>query len=671
MPHRIHARAAAGLAALAVTAGGVTALTTAAAHAATAAAVNGPISYNDGKHWSDIDADGSGQHTVTPTGGGFVAAHGVKDATFSPDGSWAVFVDGKDSSLWLSWADGTHARRIASGNGNTMEDPEAAWSPDEKTIAFDMLDGAGYYQLATVPSDGSAAPTVLVPSSGTCRAEHPGYAPNGDLAYAEDCTPKVGADSQVSVKIIDSATGTVKRTIPQFTDPQFSPDGTKLVAFSMPSDTPTEGNAYLMAADGSGAAELNKDSVTGCLPGTSVAWSPDGSQLASAKCTFPSDGAAQSMSVYVQAATPGSPEKALFPLTSAPEPMSDISWGTPFTAPTAPNPGRPGQTPPPPSGPGRPYTLRLGGADRVGTAITVADAAYGPGAPAKAKAAVLTRADSYADALAGNALAAQKDGPLLLTGNAKLDPAVGAELGRLLPKGSTVYILGGTAAVSPQVDAAVRALGLTPKRLAGSDRFQTATTIAAEISPHPHTVLVATGVDAPDALAAGAAAATDPDGGVVLLSDGKTLPASTKAYLAGVNPATAKVYGVGVQGVTALITLPGFAGHMTALEGVDRYATDAAVANDPTLYPHPAQAALATGRTWPDALSGGAYAGALHAPLLLTDGPVLPAGAAVWLHAHGPALTFAPVFGGPQAVPDAAVRLAGVLAWGAGNFDLR
>ncbi|MEY9888095.1 hypothetical protein ABIA31_001735 [Catenulispora sp. MAP5-51] len=248
---------------------------------------------------------------------------------------------------------------------------------------------------------------------------------------------------------------------------------------------------------------------------------------------------------------------------------------------------------------------------------------------------------------------------------------MGAELGRLLPKGSTVYILGGTAAVSPQVDAAVRALGLTPKRLAGSDRFQTATTIAAEISPHPHTVLVATGVDAPDALAAGAAAATDPDGGVVLLSDGKTLPASTKAYLAGVNPATAKVYGVGVQGVTALITLPGFAGHMTALEGVDRYATDAAVANDPTLYPHPAQAALATGRTWPDALSGGAYAGALHAPLLLTDGPVLPAGAAVWLHAHGPALTFVPVFGGPQAVPDAAVRLAGVLAWGAGNFDLR
>ncbi|WP_370376544.1 cell wall-binding repeat-containing protein [Catenulispora sp. GAS73] len=661
-----------------MTGGGVSALTT-AAHAATAgsssgstgSAANGPIAYNDGTHWSEVNADGSGQQTITPSGGGFNATDGIRDVAFSPDGSWAAFMDTKTVTLWVSWADGTHARQITTtpapdSPAAATGEMEPVWSPDSKTIVFQLAAGLdGGVELWSVPSDGSAQPTRLVPASGGCYAGDASFAPNGDLAYSEICVGPNNAWS-ASVKVIDATTKTVKHTIPGFRRPRFSPDGTKLTAFTASADTPS-GFAYRMAPDGSDALEFKPGVVSGCADGSDLAWSPDGSQVAHTVCPNPSIGLSQAY-VQVQSSTQDWVGGKVKPV-SGQNPQPFITWAPPFTPPTTQNPGRPDPTSPP--SPGRPYTLRLGGGDRVATAIAVADHAYGPAATAKAKVAVLSRSDNYADALAGNALAAQKGGPLLLTGGAKLDPSVGAELGKLLPKGSTVYVLGGDQALSPQVEAGIRALGLTPKRLAGADRFETATKIAAEVSPHPHTVLVATGVNAPDALAAGAAAATDPNGGVVLLSDDKVLPAATKAYLAHVNPAATAVYGVGVQGVAALNTEPGFAGRFTKLAGADRYATDAAVANNATLYPNPAQAALATGWTWPDALSGGAYAGALHAPLLLTDGGVVPAGAARWLHAHGSALTFVPVFGGPNAVPDGAVKQAGGQAWGAGNFDTK
>lgn len=673
MTRRIRSRAVTSLAAAAVAAAGVSALTSAAAHAdgLVNGPVNGPIAYTDGQHWSVVDADGTGKQTITPSGGGFDPADGVRDVAFSRDGSWAAFADRTNSSLWVSWADGTHARRIAPSIGTYAGDLHPAWSPDAKTIVFSRIDNAeeDVPQLWTVPSDGSAAPTVLVPFSRSdmCSADDPSFALDGSLAYTSMCAPSSGG-WHASVVIIDPATKAVKRTIPGFRIPRFSPDGSRLAAFSQVPDQ-SLGDAHVMATDGSGDTALDPAVASGCAGGNDLAWSPDGSRIAYAKClSLP--GGAQQISVTVQPVPSG---KATTPLppTDCPDapPQPFITWTVPFTAPTTQDPGRPDPAKPPV--PGRPSTLRLGGGDRVGTSITVADAAYGPQSATKAKVAVLSRSDNFADALAGNALAAQKGGPLLLTGGAKLDPAVGAELGRLLPKGATVYVLGGTGALSSQVEADVKALGLTPRRLAGGNRFETATKIAAEVSPHPHTVLVATGVNFPDALAAGAAAATDPSGGVVLLSNDRTLPDSTKAYLAGVNPATSAVYGVGGQGVAALNTLAAFKDHFTKLSGDDRYATDAAVAGNATLYPHPAQAGLATGRNWPDALSGGAFIGAQHGPLLLTDGAVLPAGAGVWLHSHGSQLTSIPVFGGVNAVPDGAVEQAGIQAWGAGKFDMR
>jgi hypothetical protein len=312
--------------------------------------------------------------------------------------------------------------------------------------------------------------------------------------------------------------------------------------------------------------------------------------------------------------------------------------------------------------------IRYGGADREDTAVQIADATFGGGT--QASVAVLARDDNFADALAGNALAAQKNGPLLVTPTGALDAGVAAELVKTLPRGATVYLLGGQAALSDHVLQQVATLGFNLQRLWGADRYATATKIAAAISPHPHTVLLATGDNAPDALAAGAAAATDPNGGVVLLTHNAVVPASTAGYLAGVNPATTAVYGVGGQAVNALNSLPAFAGRFTAFSGVDRFDTDAQVAANPVLFPNPTSVGLATGDDghWPDALAGGAYVGLAHAPLLLSTNvpgaaPIAPP-IAKWLAGHGQNLNALDIFGGLSVVSQKAQDTAKALATG-------
>ena len=48
----------------------------------------------------------------------------------------------------------------------------------------------------------------------------------------------------------------------------------------------------------------------------------------------------------------------------------------------------------------------------------------------------------------------------------------------MLPTGSTVYVLGGPAALSPTVDAQLRGLGYQVTRASGASRFDTAVAIA-------------------------------------------------------------------------------------------------------------------------------------------------------------------------------------------------
>ncbi len=139
-----------------------------------------------------------------------------------------------------------------------------------------------------------------------------------------------------------------------------------------------------------------------------------------------------------------------------------------------------------------------------------------------AGAVVLARADNYPDALVGTALAAAKNAPLLFVQGGSLTKETQAGIVRVLPAHGTVYLLGGTTAIPESVATSLTNLGFTVMRYAGTDRYDTALKVAAALGS-PSTVFLATGINFPDALSAGPAAANAH--GVVLLTDGSTSPA--------------------------------------------------------------------------------------------------------------------------------------------------
>ncbi|HEY5183237.1 MAG TPA: cell wall-binding repeat-containing protein, partial [Dermatophilaceae bacterium] len=229
---------------------------------------------------------------------------------------------------------------------------------------------------------------------------------------------------------------------------------------------------------------------------------------------------------------------------------------------------------------------------------------------------------------------AARKGPLLLTSSSALATADAVELTRAVPPGGTVYLLGGTGALSPLVSSQVTALGFTVVRLAGIDRFATATAIAAELDA-TGPILLTTGLSFPDALAAGAAASHV--GATVLLTAGGTKAPATQAFLAAHPNAT--LYAVGGP---AALAYP----QASALVGIDRYATAVLVAK--RFFPGSRGAGLSSGVNFPDALSAGPVLGARGVPLLLTGATTLAAVTSGYLTTSKPLTVH--MFGGTGAL---------------------
>jgi putative cell wall-binding protein len=246
---------------------------------------------------------------------------------------------------------------------------------------------------------------------------------------------------------------------------------------------------------------------------------------------------------------------------------------------------------------------RLAGSDRIATAIAISKNAWPNDA---ADAVVLTTGNNFADALGGTAFAVENDAPVLLSASgAALDTRTRAEVARVLPTGGSVYVLGGTAALPASVDAALTNDGFEVVRLAGLSRFDTAVAIATERTVPPAAIALADGRSFPDALAAGAAMGHV--GGVVLLTDGRTMAPATAAYLAD-HPGI-PVYAIGGAAAAAAPTA-------TPIVGTDRYDTANDVAR--AFFDDPVYVGVANGRKAPDALAGGAHAAAFGGPLVLT-----------------------------------------------------
>jgi hypothetical protein len=253
--------------------------------------------------------------------------------------------------------------------------------------------------------------------------------------------------------------------------------------------------------------------------------------------------------------------------------------------------------------------FRFAGADRFETAVAVSQDLF----PTTASAAsiVISRADDYADSIAGTPLAVRIDGPMLLTNRDSLDPRTAAEIERVLTPGGRIVVLGGTSAIGDNAFKALQALGYPVTRVAGTNRFETAVQIASFDGGHPGAILLANAAHFQEGLMAGAAAPwAAPRGsyGAVLLTSYSEMPAATAQYI----HANTGIPRIAIG--SARLADP----DDEQVDGGDYFWDAYYVAK--RFFPVVVGAAVASVENFPDALTGGVHAAFNGVPLFLSQG---------------------------------------------------
>jgi hypothetical protein len=567
-------------------------------------------------------------------------------------------------AVWTANADGSDQRALGVG---TMHTSSGNWTPDGSRFVYSgaegpwsvRSDGTDNYQLLPFSQAGAAINPVYayggryviygsygklsivsatgnwqygeqlfsVPDDGKIDGS-PAVASDGTIVYQHQPSNEndVGAD----IYRVDSFTS-VTKIIDDGSAPDFSPDSTKL-AF-VRSDA-SGSQIWIADADGGNQVQLTTPENSGSRNNCEPKWSPDGEFI-----LFSSDAGTYLVKI-----------KRIHVETK--DVVTIIQSGRmPAWQPISPN-----------------YVERVWGQTALDTAVATsrynwADRNVEDGVRAQAQAVVLSRDDVYLDALGGSALAVVKQGPLLITSRTGLHASTKAEMQRILGDSGTVYLLGGTVALSAAVENQVKALGFSTVRLAGATEYDTAIAIAKEIEPNPSAVILATSLKYYDALAAGAAAGANP-GTVIVLTNGDTMPAATAAYLNSLDPDPdngAMMIGVGGPGVRALINahngnqMPSWPQIIDywPVFGATEYETAIEVAE--FFFNGPRTAAVATATTWFDALTGGSMVGSNYGPLLLSAPGTLSPQTRAYFSRNSGTLKYATLLGGVLALKDALI----------------
>lgn len=262
---------------------------------------------------------------------------------------------------------------------------------------------------------------------------------------------------------------------------------------------------------------------------------------------------------------------------------------------------------------------RIAGADLYDTSAAIAKAGF-----ASASEAFVATGQDYPDAAAGGAMAGIRRAPMLLTRGGDLPPVIADQLRRLRP--ATTYVLGGPLAVSDAVVSQITAAtGGQVVRLSGQSQYDTAAAVARQFRPNARTAYLATGLNFPDAISGGAAAARE-DAPMVLSGHGALEPA-TRTFLQTAQPTKVVVLGGPVALPAAVVDevralVPGV--QVVRYSGTDQYDTAAQVTR--AVFGGQSRPALgyATGANYPDALSGTPLMAKLGGGMLLTTASCHP-----------------------------------------------
>jgi putative cell wall-binding protein len=266
-------------------------------------------------------------------------------------------------------------------------------------------------------------------------------------------------------------------------------------------------------------------------------------------------------------------------------------------------------------------SFRVTGSDRFGTSVAVSQGAHWVVADEGLPVVYLTNGLNYPDALAAGPAAIVNGGVVLLTYPWALPDVVRTELERLRPQ--RVVVVGGENSVSSAVEAQVRELPSAPvvNRVTGQDRFATSRELAADsfAEGSVDVAFIATGLNFPDALAAGSPAGLL--GAPIILVNGRqtSLDAATRDTLEQLGVTQVFVIGgppsVSVEIESDLRAALGTS-NVERITGADRFGT--AIKISQRFFSESEFALIATGTNFPDALAGGPWAGLLGAPLYLS-----------------------------------------------------
>lgn len=295
--------------------------------------------------------------------------------------------------------------------------------------------------------------------------------------------------------------------------------------------------------------------------------------------------------------------------------------------------------------------FRVAGQDRISTAIALMNSSAKWNDTQTNDWVIVARSDVFPDALTAGPLADIHDAPILLTGPGGIDSRV---LTAITAKGFKHAILVGGTGVFPasamqQIETTSVGAGHV-SQVGGVDRYQTAVKIAAAvgsqvsgdgITPYTVNVYLATGVNFPDALAAGAAA-SDNDG-VVLLTQDNVLDQGTQGYTykflsdqAGWNDYgywnKREIHTVGGQAQAAAQSA-GIEDVADTNTGADRYETAVMLAGK---FKHTIDSvAIVSGEGFADGIAAGGWVANHDGPLLLTNNAHLNATTKAFINSKG------------------------------------
>ncbi len=253
-----------------------------------------------------------------------------------------------------------------------------------------------------------------------------------------------------------------------------------------------------------------------------------------------------------------------------------------------------------------PTITRLAGPNRYSTNMKIADYGWS----SHSDYAIIVSGENFPDAICAAPLSAKYNAPLLMTDGNTLSTEIQNKLTSLGVK--TIFLIGGTSAISSEIETELTQKNLNVKRLGGSTRIETSIEIAKEIRGNQ--LFVVSSESFADALSISSYASSKV--APIVLTPKSDVPDVLKDYVNTLKPL--KTYVIGGQGVIPDDTASYF-GDYERLSGQTRYETNADVISKFYDLSKTQKIYVAAGINYPDGLSVSPLAAKSDSPVLLVN----------------------------------------------------